>query len=62
MDKNEVEFINFVDVMSNGCRIRKAFIRNWKIKGLNWSLKYAAGYTEKQRELLEQKARELGIE
>jgi hypothetical protein len=61
MDKNESEFIGYVDVMSNGCRIKRAFIRSWKTKGMDWALKYAVGFDEKQRKILSDKARELGI-
>jgi hypothetical protein len=61
MDPKEAEFIGWVDAVSNSCRERRGFIRNWRTKGLEWSIRYAPGFDEKQRQILEHKARELGI-
>lgn len=57
----ESEFINYLDIISNGCRIKNGFIKNWRKKSLENAIVNSIGYTDTQRVELTKKAKELGM-
>jgi hypothetical protein len=59
MKENEVTFLQYLDIMSNGCRVKNSFIRNWRKKNLDWAIEYSHGYTDIERDALKDKARSL---